>query len=1158
MMVPTGKKYPRIFSISTVGIRHHNNGDFLIHPLRTDFTGQSGTGKSLLGADLPQLILTAGKFYKSATKPKGDVQRDIYTMPLSKVSFAYVFMNIEIKKGEFIVIGIHIRKSPKQLHAFIIQGTLGLDAEKNPKMTPLTKVLRYKDFLVNNEMLALDNLKDHLDKQKIYLTSYFQRVPSYHKLLFENKILHIDLSKDENLLRQFANTIQSLSRGEDIDTSGNKFKKFLFHYDDEIENKFKLQADSIEQSFRKYKQDSEAFTKLTDKKGLLIQLLKLKKEKVNAFEERLSKEMVYYHQQKQAKDNELKTIKKQFFETEIEIITIKERRLHLEINLLEQEIANKNEDFEAQQKLFQEAEGYIEDYGKELNGLNEILPGLEREKDQLKLKLDKVIQVNTWIDEYKSLNAIQKKYEYQKQIELLKGKLSLLIDFIKENKIESAFEESEYSKSIKNGIQLNLEKKASISQEIESLSKLKEIVENQNSDSLAGWAITEESKLNELQESVLFHFATLSTSIQEKHNYIPDPAKFINALNEVQQTDATFVINLSGLYYHIPKRTYYIFQNPKELKNQIKKIGKGYDTQIKNLTGELENLNRLESLLIDKFKFSEEHLKAYQERKEIKSYVFDDSFNLTSAQFDEYISIYTYDISQDEKNRISSVYDVKNRDYTEKLGRKINGEEKTRQYNTQRSLASTKMNEIKISLEEKTGKLNSLNNIDAIEIEELITSWMSNLSNPFLDSGDEITKRYKLKYKSYKELRVLTGDEIKLSVKIGELNKSAEGIENLLPHLIKSLNQKEREYKNYFKSPFNPDEFLQEISSQDINQLQQRENETKQRYEDKYDGIISNFNEELKDSPKIKNHQYDFNQLIFELISPDIITDRENPEASLTDDIESKLAELHQKIKELNEEETKKIYNTVRQLKTIVEKQTDYLDRIKALLRDFKLSSYNKVTLEWSYADDFNLVWIKKLNEDIQKLNFTENLFGEKSKISPQELLENVFKKYCPSKIDAKAQDILNPFNYYNAFAIITDPDGKPNPGSGGQNYGMLALICIAKLSIVEGKKNLNSDNPEQGLRILPIDEVAGLGENFDMLYEIAQKLDYQIFTMTISSNDLLFENGKQIYYEFIKSASEKYFEYNEGVHATFSKYNTIEDIETYFSDSIYHLEEKI
>jgi hypothetical protein len=50
-----------------------------------------------------------------------------------------------------------------------------------------------------------------------------------------------------------------------------------------------------------------------------------------------------------------------------------------------------------------------------------------------------------------------------------------------------------------------------------------------------------------------------------------------------------------------------------------------------------------------------------------------------------------------------------------------------------------------------------------------------------------------------------------------------------------------------------------------------------------------------------------------------------------------------------------------------------------------------------------------------------------------------------------------------------------------------LLYYALLKLSIVEGKTRNIFDKIEQGIRILPIDEVAGLGENFDMLYEIAQ-----------------------------------------------------------------------
>ena len=443
------------------------------------------------------------------------------------------------------------------------------------------------------------------------------------------------------------------------------------------------------------------------------------------------------------------------------------------------------------------------------------------------------------------------------------------------------------------------------------------------------------------------------------------------------------------------------------------------------------------------------------------------------------------------------------------------------------------------------------------DIESQISVWRDNVENPFEKDNDDLIKKSRSKYRPFKDLGKLNDELGDLRESKGTLSTQIKTINSALPSLESNLLKIVKEFNSYFKEKFNSESYLQIISKDAIEGLKKEEQSTNLKYKTKYDNLIELYVEELKDSPKMKNHEYNFNQLILELISPEIITNKDNPEESLSNDIESRLAELHQKIKELNEEEAKKIYSTVRQLKNIIETQTNFLDRIKALLKDFKLASYNKVTLEWKYSDEFNLNWIKKLNDDISGASFTDNLFGQKTKVSAQELLEAAFKKYCPTKVAAKAHEILNPFNYYDASAIITDPDGKPSPGSTGQNYGMLALLCIAKLSIVEGKNKLNPDNTESGLRILPIDEVAGLGENFDMLYEIAQKLDYQIFTMTIAANDLAFENNKQIYYEFIKSSDESRFEYNEGIQATFSKYNTIHDVETHFADSIFKLEKQ-
>lgn len=42
------KNFPRIYSLSTVGIRNHYNSDYRFHPFRTDFVGDSGVGKSII------------------------------------------------------------------------------------------------------------------------------------------------------------------------------------------------------------------------------------------------------------------------------------------------------------------------------------------------------------------------------------------------------------------------------------------------------------------------------------------------------------------------------------------------------------------------------------------------------------------------------------------------------------------------------------------------------------------------------------------------------------------------------------------------------------------------------------------------------------------------------------------------------------------------------------------------------------------------------------------------------------------------------------------------------------------------------------------------------------------------------------------------------
>ncbi|MGB5944147.1 MAG: hypothetical protein WBG71_14780 [Leeuwenhoekiella sp.] len=1158
----TGKQYPRIYSISTVGITRHNNTDLLVHPIRTDFTGQSGTGKSLIAADIPQLILTAGKFYKSATSSKDP--RPYNELPLKKLNFAYAFMNLEVQKGKFIVIGVMIKRSPKQLFPFIIQGQIGIDAEKNPKFKLLDRIIRNKDFYENDELLTIENFQRKFDKQQIYLKSFYRNSSAYHKLLKENKILHLDLSEDENLQKQYAHSLQTLSRGKEVATEGNAFKKFLFTEDDVVAKKFNEQSKAIEDDHRRYRQEWETQNALSKKRTALNDLLTLKKSKDEAFVERLIKETSYFHQQHKQKEKQLKDAIEKCFENELEIISVSERKNDIELETVKHDIDNQSKKFQTEKKKYKTAKIANEDIQKQLDTLDKLITELEKTYKELDTKKSKIEDVELLINRYRTTEDIKSAFQLQQKAVLQKEKLWELRKFLSKNNLEKEFEESKYSNSFKSAIEYYSQRKPQIKTEIENIEKLKEIILKQDSNSFAGWAVKEEMELNQIQESVLFHFATNPTKFVEDENYIPSPKDFIEALRtEVKETEKNYVINLSGLHYQIPKRPNYIFTNPKELKAEIQRIGSDYQEELNNLNKELRTIKNLDILFSNEFTYSEEHLNAYLDKTKIQNFVEDDSLSITTEQLYEKIKLYKEEGNLPQEKKVKTLFTPALEKYSAQLNLQITSKEKQDANKVTQELALTSAKEIRTNYSQNIGKRKRLNS-EKVANETKFISWQVSLELPFASgtetfqnpfkNQDHITQKLKSKYKSNKDPQKLADKYSDLREQKGHKVSEVQSSKSAIPYLLQQAKDKAKNYKQYFNTEYNPDRILENVLEETLNTLRANESSSKLIYENKYSDTLTLFSEELKASPILKNHNYDLNTLILELIPKEIITNKDDPEKSLESDIENKLAKLSQQIRELSIEEARKIYDTIKELKRIVVKQTTHLDIIRAVISDFTLASHSKVRLDWKFSTSFKLDWIDDLKDDINEANFTDNLFGEKTKINAQELLEINFKKY--NKVEASANEILNPFNYYDAAANIVDPNNEISPGSSGQNYGMLALLCIAKLSIVERKTRHTFDRVVEGIRILPIDEVAGLGENFDMLYDIAKRLDYQIFTMTITANDLTFQNGNQIYYEFIKNADEKLFEHNEGIQACFSKDKLIDDIQTHFSDSTFHLEE--
>ena len=119
--------FPRIFSLSTVGILKHYVHDYLFHPLRTDFIGPNGVGKSII-ADLLQLMFVYDtSLIRFGTDGVKKDERSIYKLPYN-LTTAYCFLNVEVDAGQFIIIGISLpSQTTNRITPFVISRSAELE-----------------------------------------------------------------------------------------------------------------------------------------------------------------------------------------------------------------------------------------------------------------------------------------------------------------------------------------------------------------------------------------------------------------------------------------------------------------------------------------------------------------------------------------------------------------------------------------------------------------------------------------------------------------------------------------------------------------------------------------------------------------------------------------------------------------------------------------------------------------------------------------------------------------------------------------------------------------------------------------------------------------------------------------------------------------------
>ena len=1048
------KKFPRIHSLGTINIIHHQEFFYEFHPFRTDFVGESGVGKSII-TDLLQLIIVGSSLYESSTQSQGD--RPFQKLVLNtgnSPDFAYAYINIEVDVKKFVVLGSYIEKSARQSEAFIIQKGLNFDSEK---LEYLDTPLKIEDFEVNGEWLPIVDIETYFNIEANKGFKKFKRFTEYHKVLSKENLIPLEISSN-NEMSGYAKILQAFSRKGVNVKSSLELQKFLFGSHEQ--QKYLKQYNDIVQDLldnqNDYRINLSEIEKINSQKEKLKKLYTLKLNKEASETEYLQNE--WYFLQNEKKDLNRKLIEK-----------------------LKTYIATR----QAIKELNTIAKNKIETAHKEVCNIES---QIEFKKTAIEPYLEQVKNIKL-VDDFLQKKKLLQPYDiliYHKDFNLKKSSIKR-IAYLREQ-FESNNLEIEFSKkSISNGLtsiisQIN-EKINSLKDELSEIETLRKFNDYRNPSSLAYWLIENNRKLSSKEESIIRHFQDVGTqkpeSVNSSTKYISNPEEILlSAKNSTDDASNNgFWINLSGLEIFILNIENQIFNN--KGRQGLIEIFKKAEKDILLRKVELSDTIKTQQNLLGFINDLDEP-KHFFEAWEMRDEIYYDE-----ADINDTLLLKTYE----EVKKILPIYDDKksiNKKYLE-LDESLNILEirKVLLNGTARDLNNYKYLELDESPEEIIDLLNDKN-----------IGVLANTEYDFDESS--FYKEFSDEYQTNKDKAISN--------------------EQLFNHIETSKSCEER--INELKLKLNTTQLVSQdvVTREQIDSLKNSYNKSKQSFEFEFNLIVKS---EIKNDSQKFLENYDF-ALLAKTILPRVFKNISFGDKEVIDKITDYLEDIFDRNAELDKNKLSRIKDLIRDVQRAVKNQSNTARRIRNIFNadDKRITGGNKAVLRHIHDERININW---LNDYLANLADSEvSIFNEtgeylnddkqKNYVSIEEKIKRAYSKYSELPLNAvDIEELLNPFSYYSLSFKIETPNKTEISGSTGQTYTATALLCIAKLSLIQ-----EDAISKPGLRFMTIDETEGIGSNFDMLREVAKKFDYQILSLSIGLVKLT--EGNQHIFELFKN----------------------------------------